>query len=767
MSISRRNFLRGVGIGCSACAIGSFPPGALARNSPESIKGKTSLTPSLCEMCSYRCPIQAQVINNKTVFIQGNPNAPQQGTRVCARGGSGVSLVNDPHRIVKPMKRTGPRGSGEWQVISWEQAYKEIAEKMTAIKTQHGPQGVVFSSKSGSLSGHLFQLATAFGSPNTFTHASTCPAGKSIAAKVMMGGDLAMDIANTRYMVSFGHNLYEGIEVAETHELMMAQEKGAKMVSFDPRLSVFSSKADEWHALKPGGDLPVLMAMCHVMINEKLYDADFVARYTTGFDQLAEAVQETTPEWAQKQADVPADVIVRVTREMAACAPHAIVSPGHRATFSQEEIDMRRMIFTLNVLLGNIEREGGLYQKKAAATYNKLAGEKVAPVLAKPDVKLPKPTAQRIDLVAPQFKYIAAGGGVVQSIIDAVLNQTPYPVKGWIMSRHNPFQTVTCRPDLVKTVTCRPDLVKTVEQLDLVVSCDVYLSESAAYADYLLPECTYLERDEEVSDMSGLNPAYALRQQVVEPIGDARPSWQIWKELAVQLGLGQFYPWQDMQTRQLYQLNGDHALSAELREKGYREWGVPLLLREPEAVRQFVERYPGAVSVDSDGTYGEQLRFKSPSGKIELYSEELETLLPGYGIPRARNFALKGDSELYFIQGKVAVHTNGATQYVPLLSELMWDNAVWIHPQTAREKGIKSGDDIWLENATGKEKGKALVTAGIRPDTLFVYMGFGAKAGAKTAATTHGIHCGNLLPHVTSPVSGTVVHTAGVTLRRA
>ncbi|TGC41038.1 thiosulfate reductase PhsA, partial [Salmonella enterica subsp. enterica serovar Enteritidis] len=98
------------------------------------------------------------------------------------------------------------------------------------------------------------------------------------------------------------------------------------------------------------------------------------------------------------------------------------------------------------------------------------------------------------------------------------------------------------------------------------------------------------------------------------------------------------------------------------------------------------------------------------------------------------------------------------------LSELMWDNAVWVHPQTAQEKGIKTGDEIWLENATGKEKGKALVTPGIRPDTLFVYMGFGAKAGAKTAATTHGIHCGNLLPHVTSPVSGTVVHTAGVTL---
>ncbi len=220
-------------------------------------------------------------------------------------------------------------------------------------------------------------------------------------------------------------------------------------------------------------DLAVLLAMCHVMIDEQLYDASFVERYTSGFEQLAQAVKETTSEWAAAQADVPADVIVRVTRELAACAPHAIVSPGHRATFSQEEIDMRRMIFTLNVLLGNIEREGGLYQKKNASVYNKLAGEKVAPTLAKLNIKnMPKPTAQRIDLVAPQFKYIAAGGGVVQSIIDAALTQKPYPIKAWIMSRHNPFQTVTCRSDLVKTV----------EQLDLVVSCDVYLSESAAYA---------------------------------------------------------------------------------------------------------------------------------------------------------------------------------------------------------------------------------------------------------------------------------------------
>ncbi|KFC00382.1 thiosulfate reductase [Trabulsiella guamensis ATCC 49490] len=757
MGISRRSFLQGIGIGCSVCAVGNFPPGALARNPQLAITGKTTFTPSLCEMCSYRCPIQAKTISNKAVFIQGNTEAPLQGTRVCARGGSGISLVNDPNRIVKPMKRSGPRGSGEWQVISWQQAYQEIAGKMKAIKTQYGAESIAFTSKSGSLAGHLFYLAKVFGSPNTFTHASTCPAGKAVAATIMAGGDLAMDLANSQYILSFGHNLYEGIEVAETHELMNAQAKGAKLVSFDPRLSVLSSKADEWYAIRPGGDLPVLMAMCHVMITEKLYDASFVEKYTTGFDALSDAVSQTTPAWAEMHSDVPADVIFRITREIAAKAPHALVSPGHRATYSQEEIDMRRMIFVLNVLLGNIEKEGGMYQKKGAGTYNKLAGVKVAPVLASPDVSnVAKIAAKRIDLVEPQYKFIAAGGGVLQSIINASLTQKPYPLKGWIMSRHNPLQTVTCRPDLVKTL----------EQMDLVVSCDVYLSESAAYADYLLPECTYLERDEEVTDMSGLNPAYALRQQVVDPVGEARPSWQIWKELAVELGLGQYYPWQDMQTRQLHQLNGDHGLYNTLHEKGYLNWGVPLLYREAESVRNFMKKYPSAVMADGDGTYGNQLKFKTPSGKIELYSDQLEKLLPDYGIPRARLLALKNDEELYFIQGKVAVHTNGATQYVPLLSELMWDNAVWIHPQTANQRGIRNGDEVWLENSTGKEKGRALITSAIRQDTLFVYMGFGSKAGAKTAATVHGIHCGNLLPNVTSPVTGTVVHTSGVTLRR-
>ncbi len=501
------------------------------------------------------------------------------------------------------------------------------------------------------------------------------------------------------------------------------------------------------------------MAMCHIMVKENLYDKDFIEKFTVGFPQLVEVLQDTTPEWAQAHSDVPAKDIIRITREIAAKAPHALVMPGHRATFNKDEINMRRMIFTFNALLGNIEREGGMYQKKAAAKYNKLAGIDVAPELAKPTVKgMPKITAKRVDATAPQFKYINKGGGIVQSIIDSTLHGVPYQTKAWIMSRHNPFQTVSCRPDLEKTA----------QKLDLIVSCDVYLSESASYADYLLPESTYLERDEEISDVSGLNPAYALRQQVVEPIGDTKPSWLIWMELGKKLGLASYFPWENMGVRQLYQVKGDENLYKEIHQKGYLSYGIPLLLREPSYVKAFVAQYPDAIKhVDNNNMMEKSLSFKSPSGLIEIYSEELESLLENYGIPRFHNFPLKQKDELYFIQGKVAVHTNGATQYVPLLAELMWKNPVWLHPDTAKSHGIKHGDEIILENSVGKEKAHALITTGIRPDTVFVYMGSGSKTGEKTPATTNGIHCSSLLPHEISPVSGTDVHTSGVKISLA
>ncbi|MGL4667296.1 MAG: thiosulfate reductase PhsA [Saezia sp.] len=763
MTLNRREFVRNVGAGCAAASLGGWSAGTLAAQSvtPE-LPAAGKAIPSICEMCSFRCYIKAEVVNSKAIFITGNDKSTAQGTRVCARGSSGVSMLYDSNRIVQPMKRVGgSRGNGEWKVIDWDTAYKEIAEKMQTIKADYGAHSVMFSSKSGSLASHLFHLANAFGSPNTFTHATTCPGGITVAANIMMGGGLRWDCLNSKYMIFLGHNLYEGIEVSNTYELMEAQDNGAKVVSFDPRLSVISSKADEWHAIRPGGDLPLLLAMAHVLIKEDLYDKKFIANHTSGFDLFAQNVQNCTPEWAEQHCDVPAETIRRITHEIAAQAPHAMICHGHRATYTPEELDFRRAIFSLNALLGTIEQKGGLFMNKGAALYNKLAGEEVAPVLGKVKPgEMPQIKVKRIDQADPQFDVISKNGGILQSIIDATLdfNFKPYSAKAWIMSRQNPLQTVSDRAKLVETL----------KAMSLIVCCDVYMTESAAYADYILPDTTYLERDEDISNVATTRPAYAVRQPVVKPIGNTRPSWQIWKELGDALGLQSSYTWKEMTERQLIQLNNDQKLYDRIKEEGYIEFGdVDLFLRDPEAVAEFVKRYPAAQKfLDSDGTFSSSLKFKTKEGRMELFSPSLEAVAPGFGAPTFRNMPMKKEDELFFVQGKVAVHTNGATQYIPILAELMNDNPLWIHPDTAKPLGIKTGDYVWIYNSTGKEKGRALVTTGVRPDTVYAYMGGGAKAGAKTEATYRGIHCSNLLPHKISPVTGTNIHTTGVKIER-
>ncbi|QDF68400.1 thiosulfate reductase PhsA [Shewanella sp. SNU WT4] len=758
MKLDRRTFIKGAGAGTATCALASFLPGSLAALERTELTGSATSVASICEMCSTRCPISARIVNGKNVSILGNDKAKAFGGAVCARGGAGHSQLYDKQRIVKPLKRVGERGEGKWQEIEWNEAYAIITENLNKIKQQHGAEAVAFSSKSGSLSNHLFHLAKAFGTPNTFTHASTCPGGYEVAAKAMLGSKINRDLSNSKYIINFGHNLYEGINMSETRGMMHAQmEKGAKLVVFEPRFSIVADKADEWYAIKPGTDVAVALAMCHVLINDNLYDKAFVEQYVTGFDAFAKEVSAYTPEWAESISDVPAKDIRRITHEYADAAPHACVDFGHRSSFTTEEFEMRRALYAANVLIGNIERKGGLYFGNKAASYNKFAGDNIAPVLAKPGVKdMPKPNAKRIDMVDEQYAMMWTSGGIYQTILDATLSAVPYQLHGWVMCRTNPMQTMTDRARIVETL----------KKLDFVVCCDIYISESAAYADIFLPESTYLERDEEIADKSGKTPAYYVRQKVVEPIGDTRPSWQIWKEVGEGLGLGQYFPWENMDTLQMFQVNSDVALLQKIKQDGFVSYGKPLMLREPGMVRDFVAAYPNAQVPDSDGTYASHLKFKTPSGKIELSSDTVEAMAPGRGVIRYREVTMKKADELFFIQGKVAVHTNAGSQNVPMLANLMSDNGVWIHPLTAGLLNIRTGDKIRIYNDTGTEEGHALITPGIRTDTVFAYMGFGSKNKELARATGKGVHCGNLLPHVTSPVTGMNLHTTGVKIAK-
>lgn len=758
MKFNRRTFLKNAGIGTAYCALSTAAPGTLATLFATPVQQSGATINSICEMCSTRCPISARVVNDRNVSIAGNPKAVPFGGSVCARGGAGHSLLYDPDRLVKPIKRIGERGEGKWQEISWEQAYSEIAAKLTEIKSKYGAETVAFSSKSGSQDRDLFYLANAFGSPNTFTHATTCPAGYQVAGTAMFGGSLSRDIGNAKYIVNFGHNLYEGINMSETRAMMHAQiDRGTKLVVFEPRFSIVADKADEWFAIKPGTDIAVALAMCHVLIRDDLADIKFIEQYVSGFEEFEREIKTYTPQWAEEISDVRSKDIVRISHELASYAPHALVDFGHRASFTSEEFELRRTLYALNVLLGNIEREGGLFFGQKAKGYNELAGEKVAPELMNPNAKLPPIQKQRIDQVDKQFSLLWSSGGVYQSILDAALSSDPYQLKAWIITRSNPVQTLTDRARVEQAL----------KAMDLVVVCDVYVSETASFADIILPESTYLEREEAIFDRSGKFPRYSIRQPVVKTIGDTKPCWQIWRELAFALGLGEFYTWEHMEEFQLAQLGNNSGELVRLKNDGWLEYGkVPLLLREKSTVKEFVKRFPQARRPDPDGTYSSVMKFKTPSGKIELSSPRVEEMSPGRGSIKYREVKLKREDELYFIQGKVAIHTNGATHNIPMLHNLMPTAGLWIHPTTAGRLGIRTGDRIHIYNDLGEEEGYALVTQGIRPDTVFAYMGFGSKNSELKRAYGHGIHCGQLLQHVTAPVCGMNLHTTGVKVEK-
>ena len=272
--LNRRSFLKLSSTAAAAAGMSSVP-GLLGALEPEqkALVGSAKFTASVCEMCSTRCPIEARVENKEGVFIRGNPKSKGTGGRVCARGGSGFNQLYDPQRIVKPLMRVGERGEGKWKEVSWDEAYTFIAQKLGEIKEKYGAHTVAFSAKGGWETDYLCNFAGGYGSPNTFDHGTTCPLAYGVALETVFGtSGVSRDFGKCKYMINLGHNVYEGIVISYARAISEAVEAGCKLISLDPRYSVLSSKATEWHPVRPGSDVAFILALINVLITENLYD---------------------------------------------------------------------------------------------------------------------------------------------------------------------------------------------------------------------------------------------------------------------------------------------------------------------------------------------------------------------------------------------------------------------------------------------------------------------------------------------------------------
>ncbi|WP_169784837.1 thiosulfate reductase PhsA [Campylobacter curvus] len=761
MDKSRRDFLK-IGAGASALAT-CLTPGSLGAVGAGALKGSENFTPSFCEMCSSRCPIEGRVVDGKNVFIQGNHKASGTATSVCARGGSGHNQLYDKERIVKPLIRAGERGEGKWREASWDEALDLVAKKMLEIKEKYGAQSFIFTAKSSQTHKLMVNFASSYGSPNCFSHFSCCPITYQMVCEHMYGKPkLKRDFANAKYVVNFGHNLFEGIVIADAKKLAkFADKKDTKLLVLDPRFSVVASKADEWLPVKPGTDIAFVMALINTWIKNGTYDKEFIDKFTIGFDKVVENTKDTTPQWQEAITGIPAGTVERIAAEIWAAAPRVIIDFGHKTTTTKAEYMRTRAIMTANAMMGNWEVKGGLFGGKNAKTFNKLTGTSDFPELKNMDEPFKVPKVTRLDYAGDsgKHKFVSRKHGVLMDINEAILTQKPYPIKGWFNIRFNHLINVAGTDKSVEAL----------KKLDFIVVSDIYLNDMATYADVVLPESTYLERDEGIEDKSGLKPAYMIRNKIVDPIGDTKDGAGIFRELARRMKIDELYTWNDMREWRMQQVKGNVELLSALEKDGYVTWKVPgILFREKALVDKFVEKFPNAAQfVGENGLMDGLAKLATKSGKIELFSEQVEAEFPGYGCLNTKDIDVFDGHELCLMSGKTPVHTNGHTQNVPFLHDLMSESPIWIHPNTAARKNLKDGDEVVLQNKYGKQKGKIMLTQGIREDTLFVYHGFGHVTPGMSRANGIGVNSSVLLSPEEGPVAATMVTNVGVDILKA
>ena len=621
---------------------------------------------SICFMCTVRCPIRVLVENDDVKWIEGNPHVPGIEGALCAKGSAGLALLHDHERPQYPMIRTGPRGAGQWKKATWNEALDYVADRLKDIIKQHGGQSVVFGERTN-LNTHISKtFMKAIGSPNHFTHDALCKGSVNTAFRTLTGytdAQVGIDYANTRYIVMYGRNLFESLEIKAINNLLSAMDKGAKLTYIDPRVSVTASKADRYWMIRPGTDLALNYAMIHTILKEKLYDAVYVRRWVKGLKELQAFVEPYTPEWAEAETGIPAREIVTLAREAAAAKPAVVFHYGYRGAHHTNEIYFRRSLIILNALMGSIEAKGGLFIKKGT----KAAGR--SDIKKYVDQELPKIKAPRFDGSGlDRFPIADASHGNPQMLAHAILNEDPYPIKALIVNRFEPLQSIPA------SATTR----KALDKLDLLVTIDVNFSEIAWYSDVILPESIYLERSDSIQAISWLKPQLVMRRQAVSPRYDTRPGWLIIKQVAQRLDLGKYFPYETIEDIWNFQLQDMDVKIEDFDAKGFVVLTDQTLLWDLE----------------------KGLKFKTPSGKIELVSPLLESsgfpsFLPYVPLPRSSN------GTFHLLVGRTAAHTHVSTQNNLYLSELVPENLLWINTAAANRLGIKDGEAVEVASPLG------------------------------------------------------------------
>lgn len=686
---------------------------------------------SLCFMCSVRCPIKVTVKDGQVEWIEGNPHVAGIEGSLCPRGAAGIGMLYDDERLKSPMIRVGERGSGNWRKASWDEALDFASDKLKKIIADNGGHSVVLGERT-QLTTHVSKtFLKAIKSPNHFTHDALCKGSVNTACRSLFGytdAQMSMDYKNTKHIVLYGRNIFEAIAVKEVNNLMHALEHGAKLTYIDPRVTITATKAHRYWMIRPGTDLALNYALIHIILKERLYDTEYVNRWVVGLSELQDFISPYTPEWAAKETGINAEAITELAREISKDKPSVIFHFGYRGANHQNEIYVRRSIMILNSLMGSVEAKGGFFFKKGPGEEDGKPARKLT------EQKFPKIDVPRFDKVGtPDFALPDPNHGVGQMLPHAIRNKDPYPIKALIAYRFDPLMSI---PDTHLTR-------KALDELDLIVTIDINYSDIAWYSDVILPESTYLERTDSVQQANGLKPQMFLRKQAATPRYDTREGAMILKQIGERIGIGKYFPYENMEDLVRWQLKGTGFKIEDFEAKGFVAYGNKQI---------FWDRKEG-------------IKFKTGSGAIEFKSSLLEDA--GFeSFPTYEPVPEPPDGKLRLVVGRTALHTHISTQNNPYLNEIISENVLWMNNEKASELGIKDGETVEVSSSVGSGKIKAKVTDLIHPEAVFMLHGFGHMAKSATRSYNKGLSDAVLQENLTDKIGGSpALHDTFVAVR--
>ncbi len=648
----------------------------------------TVIFKSVCRSCHGGCGTLLHVRDGVLVKVEGDPQSPLNHGRLCPIGTVTVDLVNHPDRLRYPRRRIGPRASGRWARISWNEALDEIAGRLLAIRKEFGPEAIALGTGTGR---HHIRWVSRFGhalgTPNWCEPGFAQCFHPRVNTCILTYGDFPVsDFTGgtpPACMLFWGHNpLNSGPDGETRFNVREALDANPKVIVVDPRQTELARRAEVWLQLRPGTDDALALAFLNVIIGEQLYDAPFVERWTYGFDALREHVRRFTPEWAAPITWVAAEKIRAAARLCARTRP-AMLEWGCAIEHTPKCIQTVRALSMLPALTGNVDVPGGwVFGMHGIGRFPSLI-----------ENLTPEANAKRLG--ADRFKLLGGEGADlpaahIPTLLQAMREGVPYPVKAFLVFGNNTLTT------FANSALVYESLMK----LDFMVCADLFMTPTAELADIVLPAASWPEIDQ-VAGLPTVAANVVLANQRAVRIGECMSDEEIFVELArrMELPVGTESV-EEVLNSQLAR-GGLDITFAQLKEKG--SVTVPFKYRKYE-----------------DGG------FKTPTRKIELYSTRFEEMgyapLPFYEEPPESPVSrpeVAEDYPLVLTTGaRIPCFFNSEHRQIENLRKAHRHPTAEIHPETASRYGIAKNDWMWIETTRGRIRQRARLTTGIDPRVI-------------------------------------------------